>query len=301
MRQKAKKGPQHILAQRAEAEVNETVYALARVVLDSPNPLLVDTTCDTFDFISPALWHQRWQELNFLSDLDRMPHDKYYQDIELPSGIRVSGYSKSNETWKRLSTAIDFKDKSVLDVGCFHGFFLFKASEAGARELLGIDISQPAIDVAKRIAWLRNSKALFVQADICRFRPEQRYDIILVLNVLHHIQDLHAALGNISQAGNLVVFEIPTKQENAIVRALTKAGFQPMQRLSSHRDERLILILANNQNQTALFPRASRRYSYNYWRARSLKIIRNILIWPLRLPWRFYRRIRNYLKNRPGM
>src|SRR4030043_1245442 len=90
------------------------------------NALFIDTTNDTAEIVDKNLLAQRWGELLLLSDIDASGYDKGYQDIELPSGTALKGYSDSAKTWERLSAALDFKGAQVLDIGCFHGFFSFK-------------------------------------------------------------------------------------------------------------------------------------------------------------------------------
>lgn len=298
----------HIIHQRQIAKVNKGLIASPQdeseikkitcslyglVVTTVSEPLFVDTT-DGFQFISKQDWQQRWRELNFFSDLDKVPHDKYYQDIELPSGLQIPGYSESHKTWERLHCLIDFTEKDVLDLGCFHGFISFKAEEAGAQNIVGVDINENAIEVARRIAWLKNSKVLFRQGELANLKTNHVYDIVLALNMLHHVKDIDQALQNIFAAGKLIVFEIPVSQEGIITQCANQFAFQPMGKMNSHREEREIIIFTNPQANVVPSQRIPNAYEYNYrgeyvkklWRtalARSLKLkIFYLLRWLVR-------------------
>ncbi|MFC1951679.1 class I SAM-dependent methyltransferase [Chloroflexota bacterium] len=262
---------------RDESEIKRIAYSLfgLAVTMDS-DPLFMDTT-DGFHFISREEWPQRWEELILLSDLDKMPHDKYYQDIELPSGLVIPGYSQPHESWIRLRDVIDFKDKDVLDLGCFHGFFCFKAEDVGARDIVGIEINENAVGVARRIAWLKNSRVHFYQGDIASLKTDHVYDIVLVLNMMHHVKDIHQALKNIFDAGKLIVFEIPLTQEDIVSQYAEQFGFDFAGKVNSHRADREIVIFTNPQTG-ALPPQIPSAYRYNYNMEYSKKLVRRAVV-----------------------
>ncbi len=298
-RQEAKAGHVSDPLPRDESEIKRITYSLfaLAVTMDSA-PLFVDTT-DGFHFVSKEEWPRRWEELILLSDLDKMPHDKYYEDIELPSGLVIPGYSQSHESWNRLYQLIDFKGKDVLDLGCFHGFFSFKAEEVGARNITGVELNENAIEVARRIAWLKNSKVCFCQGDIVSLETDYVYDIVLALNMLHHVKDIHQALQNIFEAGKLIVFEIPLTQEDIITQYAKRFAFDFMGRANSHRPEREIIIFANPQ-ANALPLEIPSAYEYSYRTEYAKKLLRTALALALKpkifypLVWlvRKYRRLR---------
>ena len=54
---------------------------------------------------------------------------------------KVDDYYKSRrpeKTWEKIVDKIDWGNKTVLDVGCYYGWFLFAAIDAGAKEAIGI-------------------------------------------------------------------------------------------------------------------------------------------------------------------
>jgi SAM-dependent methyltransferase len=85
----------------------------------------------------------------------------------------------------------DFKNKVVLDAGCGLGRHSYLVAGFGAREVIGIDLSD-AVDVAYRhIGGLANAHV--IQADIYhppfRTTGTRQFDFIYSIGVLHHLPD----------------------------------------------------------------------------------------------------------------
>jgi SAM-dependent methyltransferase len=78
-------------------------------------------------------------------------------------------------------------NKSVLDVGCAEGLISLTLHEAGARSVHGIEIVPEHVRVANA---MRNGRPIsFEVADAQAFRPTRRYDIVIMLAVLHKLPD----------------------------------------------------------------------------------------------------------------
>jgi 2-polyprenyl-6-hydroxyphenyl methylase/3-demethylubiquinone-9 3-methyltransferase len=84
----------------------------------------------------------------------------------------------------------DLKDKRVLDVGCGGGILSESFARAGAR-VTGIDLSQTAIETAKRHAKKSGLEIEYHAAspsDFLKKRPK-KFDIIICAEVLEHVDD----------------------------------------------------------------------------------------------------------------
>lgn len=288
--------PLHQNSKKTKAILKEEVEAIffGVIILDD-DPMLVDTTNDAFPAINHTTFPQRWQELLLLSDLEDMNHDQFYQDINLPSGVLLHGYSESAKTWDRLSSMIEFKDKSVLDIGCFHGFFSFKAEEAGAKTVTGIDNDIQPLDIASRIGWLKNARAIFFKGNMDNLAIKQTYDIVLVLNMLHYSKNIDRALQNIFRIGNLIVFEIPMEQEKIISQHAYKYGFKLSTKADSYRLGRGILIFKNSHSTTTLTaPPEQYKFSISKYRFHRFIqwIKRSSITYPIRYLIKIYRQYR---------
>jgi len=216
---------------------------------NTKDPLFIDTSTGIPERISLDKFQQRWQELIFTDRLTEAQHDKYYQEINLPSGITIQGYSESEETWKRLSSLINFTDKSVVDFGPFHGFMSFRAEEAGAKYVVGVENNIDALKTAQHISWLKNSGVLFIDGDIETFSPSQQFDVALVLNMLHYANNQRVALKTVFSSANTVVFEINIDQEILVSEEAKKHGFEIISMVNSGRELRKILIFQNSKGE----------------------------------------------------
>ena len=58
-------------------------------------------------------------------------------------------YGSNVEYWRRLG-AVDFRGRTVLDIGCGHGALSLHAAQQGATGVVGVDINAHAVDFARR-------------------------------------------------------------------------------------------------------------------------------------------------------
>lgn len=82
----------------------------------------------------------------------------------------------------------DFRDKVVLDVGCGTGRHAYFASEFGARDVVGMDLSDAVLTAFGHIG--RRPNVHIVQADA--YAPPLRrkaFDLVYSIGVLHHMPD----------------------------------------------------------------------------------------------------------------
>lgn len=92
--------------------------------------------------------------------------------------------------WVYPLVEADFKDKIVLDAGCGMGRLLHFAAQFGAREAVGIDLSN-AVDTAYP-ALMNMPNAHVVQCDIMHLPFGRDFDLFYSIGVLHHMPDPEA-------------------------------------------------------------------------------------------------------------
>lgn len=104
---------------------------------------------------------------------------------------------------------IDFKDKSVVDVGMGTGILSILAAKMNAAEVVGIDHEQPAYTNAVEHAELNDVSAVFLHGDLT-ILPKKKFDVVLAnINrkiLLEHaemIKDLVAEQGKLLLSGIL--------------------------------------------------------------------------------------------------
>ena len=111
-------------------------------------------------------------------------HDIKYQDIP---EVNLKGYSGSAQSWENIKDLVDWKSSSVVDCGCFHGYMLFRASDAGCTKMVGLDFLNESLEIARAINRLRGDNVEFRKWDAGDTVPKA--DVTLCLNALHHFPD----------------------------------------------------------------------------------------------------------------
>jgi len=85
----------------------------------------------------------------------------------------------------------DAEPNSVLDLGCGSGYLTAAvARRRSEAEVVGVDIAAESIDVARR----RDASARFEVADAFEYDPEQRFEAVILGDVIEHFEDPSAML-----------------------------------------------------------------------------------------------------------
>lgn len=132
--------------------------------------------------------------------------------------------------------------KSILDAGCAEGLLSIELMRRGARGVHGVDVVDDHIRIAKleaARAGLYEATLLFFQAaDANTWAPQMRYDIVLLLAVLHKLKNpsevakrmAHAAKEHVivrlpPKYAPFVIDERSKNEPHNITDAMIKAGF----------------------------------------------------------------------------
>ena len=85
---------------------------------------------------------------------------------------------------------VNIKNKQILDIGGNTGYFTFEFLKRGVRS---VDYYEGNIEHAKFVELASNilgyDKKLFIFPEYYEFNKKKKYDIVLLLNVLHHLGD----------------------------------------------------------------------------------------------------------------
>ncbi len=102
---------------------------------------------------------------------------------------------------------------TILDYGCGPGTFLIKLSKLTKSKLFGVDISSEFIDQSKKNFDRYNIKNI----EVHKVEPEKlpfedkKFDIILVVDVIHHLDDIYKNVKEIKRVlksgGKLIIYE----------------------------------------------------------------------------------------------
>lgn len=128
-----------------------------------------------------------------------------YQRITLPNGRVIPGIDRSPTA--SLVFRDDLSGKSVLDVGCFYGFFLHEAMRRGAGRAVGIEADPERFRIASRLAAEWNGGIEIREGLLEDAELDEKFDLVLFLNVLHHVRDPLAAMRKLASLcrGTVVV------------------------------------------------------------------------------------------------
>jgi tRNA (mo5U34)-methyltransferase len=132
---------------------------------------------------------------------ERIDRVHWYHEFDFGNGLRAEVKTPDAQSHRRLwrfiqseLDKIDFTGKSVLDIGCWDGYWSFYAERKGAARVLATDDSSQnwtggaGFHLAKEL--LNSSVESDLQLsiyDLCRL--DTKFDIILCLGVLYHLLD----------------------------------------------------------------------------------------------------------------
>lgn len=118
----------------------------------------------------------------------------------------------------------DCKGKRVLDLGCAEGLISREFARAGAREVIGIELLQPHLDMAKKVCkGLKNVRFICAHLDDYikgRESIEREYDIVLALGIIHKLHKPEIPLRFAAKVcKDLLVFRAPAKKYNGMIKS----------------------------------------------------------------------------------
>ena len=110
-----------------------------------------------------------------------------YQSIPLPFGLKTPGPNRTPSLDQIFGAGV--KGKSVLDIGTNYGLFSQEAVRRGATKVVGIEMNETYFEIAKKISELYQGTYSVLHGDFEKMVLDETFDIVLVLNVIHHVHD----------------------------------------------------------------------------------------------------------------
>jgi 2-polyprenyl-3-methyl-5-hydroxy-6-metoxy-1,4-benzoquinol methylase len=153
------------------------------------------------------------QPPNIKGNVRRFDDDVRQHGAYAYTGDRLSSRLANGRISRAIVESFDFRDASVLDLGCGDGAYTVEFARFGIRQVVGLDPAAVAIDAARARA-----QALGV-ADTVRFEvgniyvldeyiASGRFDCIVIRGVLHHLPDPARALAGLAAfEGTVIVLE----------------------------------------------------------------------------------------------
>lgn len=101
--------------------------------------------------------------------------------------------------WQTLKELLpDFKGKRVLDLGCGYGWHCLYAAEHGAASVVGVDLSEKMLAVAREKNTFDTITYLHASIDEVTFEPES-FDVVISSLAIHYIANFEKLTKNIAK------------------------------------------------------------------------------------------------------
>jgi tRNA (mo5U34)-methyltransferase len=155
-------------------------------------------------------------------DQRRIDEIDWYHEFDFPDGLVARSRTPDIELHRRIWSfiaseldKIDFRGKTVLDLGCWDGYWSFYAERRGARSVLATDdrtqnwAGSSGVLLAKDLL----SSSIDAQLDVSVYdltRLGRTFDIVLCLGIYYHLIDPFYAFSQVRQCchpGSVAVFE----------------------------------------------------------------------------------------------
>lgn len=120
---------------------------------------------------------------------------------------------ENHDWWKRLGERFNFCNAKVLDLGCGHGALSISIAEAGASEVLGLDLAADLVTYASGVVRQRYSglagKVHFACEDVRTLPQRHYYDYVVSKDTFEHVDELQSVVNSIAlllkPGGKLIV------------------------------------------------------------------------------------------------
>ena len=95
---------------------------------------------------------------------------------------------------------------TVLDIGCGKGELTFDLAKK-AKNVVGVDFNEKSINLSKNKFSAFNIK--YFLGDVTKDLPDQKFDVLVLSNVLEHIENRIEFLNKIKKLGNKILIRVP--------------------------------------------------------------------------------------------
>lgn len=98
------------------------------------------------------------------------------------------------------------EDSKVLDIGSGIGFLTYKVAQK-AKKIVGIEINKKSVQYAQK--HFNQENISYIHGDATKYNFEEKFDFIILSNVLEHIQDRIDFLRKIKDLSNFYLIRVP--------------------------------------------------------------------------------------------
>jgi tRNA (mo5U34)-methyltransferase len=182
-------------------------------------------SAESYDGVKAALRSSRTGNGGRMDSIQlqqRIDQIQWYHDIDFPNGLKARTKNPDAEShrklwdWMRSELAkIDFANRTVLDIGCWDGYWSFYAEQRGASRVLATDdktqnwSGNSGLELARELM----GSSVETRTDVSIYEAAKlgdRFDIVLCLGVYYHLVDPFYAFSQVRHCSNsrsVVIFE----------------------------------------------------------------------------------------------
>lgn len=143
--------------------------------------------------------------------MDQRLNNKYGEI--LPPGCPNLFYEVSMKINRYIFASSAVVGKRVLDIGCATGYGSAMLKEKGAKEVVGVDISSRALNIARRHH--QSAGLSFLEHDVQRLPfPDGSFDVIIAFEVIEHLPKYHdfvVECRRVLKPGGIIFCSTPNK------------------------------------------------------------------------------------------
>ena len=144
------------------------------------------------------------QDIDYIIKTNRFE----YQQIQVSLAKTTAGQDRSG-TLQLLDA--DLSGKTLFDIGCAYGYFSFEAEKRNAKRVVGTELKRHRFLGCNILKEIIGSNCEFYYQDVFTNPVQGQFDIVLFLNVIHHLHEpiraLRIAAG---MAKEKLIMEFPT-------------------------------------------------------------------------------------------
>ena len=238
------KKQQHFLRERIDDFLSDQKISNAEFIYRDKNEFKSSNREHLLETLgNEEFWKMnKWELMTFVGSHE----GQAYQTIELDGEIIRYGDEKCWLSWENISKLnIDWKDKYVCDIGCYFAYFSLQILKSGAKKVLGIDRKELLLKVYREVLNsnnFSNFETRCIPLGNGNSLPDDNYDIIIALNMLHHVERAttpefyNQVLESIFKNTKEALFEINDYQVNQISEVAQKFNFKLKGEVKSHRN-----------------------------------------------------------------
>lgn len=185
----------------------------------SKSNLILADGMDAYASFEDAYIHLRQKEQRLF------PDDIAKNLPRLPSGHPLKKEWRAREkSMQRLAAYLGGKPRQktrILDLGCGNGWLSAQLSKLPDTCVTGLDVNRTELDQAADL--FRSTNLRFVHDDIFRFRPDHRFDYIILGSCIQYFRDIgqliNQLLALLKENGEIHVIDSPWYQRAGVTTA----------------------------------------------------------------------------------